>query len=445
MYGVYTQIFDSQGNKIAPGAITTTPEPTTTQIITTTKQKRTTAVGTEIQVNTYTNGNQQYPEIANLGNGNFVITWDSDGQDGSGYGVYAQIFDISGNKLGPEFQVNTHTNDRQDSPSIASLSNGGFVIAWFSRNQDGFGWGIYAQRFDSTGSRLGLEFRVNTYTSYGKGSPSVTSLSNGSFVIAWDSNGQDGSNTGIYAQRYNSSGNKLGSEFLVNTYTNDSQERSSITSLSDGGFVISWYSRSQDVPSYGVYAQKYDSNGNKIGSELLVNTYVVGKIQSQSITSLSNGGFVVTWVGDGNDIPGSRIYAQIFNSSGAKVGSRLQVNTSTSNYSASPSITPLSNGSFVITWRNYGRQAGSYDYNINAQIFDSQGNKIAPTANTAPTTERPMSTGNGNVRTTTDSVLLAPCDPSVDECVNSSPSFPNPFTMITGAVAAAVIAGRQLE
>ena len=42
---------------------------------------------------------------------------------------------------------------------------GNFVVAWTSTSQDGSGYGIYAQRYDSGGSPLGGEFRVNTLTS----------------------------------------------------------------------------------------------------------------------------------------------------------------------------------------------------------------------------------------------------------------------------------------
>jgi hypothetical protein len=35
--------------------------------------------------------------------GNFVIVWDSGDQDGEGLGVFGQRFDAAGNKLGPSF------------------------------------------------------------------------------------------------------------------------------------------------------------------------------------------------------------------------------------------------------------------------------------------------------------------------------------------------------
>ena len=48
-------------------------------------------------------------------------------------------------------------------------ADGSFVIAWQSYLQDGSGYGVYAQRFDSAGKPVADEFRVNTYTQNDQG------------------------------------------------------------------------------------------------------------------------------------------------------------------------------------------------------------------------------------------------------------------------------------
>jgi len=158
--------------------------------------------GTEFQVNTYTPNTQRYSSAAGLSGGSFVVTWPSNAQDGSGYGVYGQVFNSSGSKVGAEFQVNTFTTNDQDYPSVAGLSGGGFVVTWTSNAQDGSGYGVYGQVFDSSGSKVGDEFPVNTYTPNNQDFPSVAALSGGGFVVAWNSWGQDGDSTGVYGQRF---------------------------------------------------------------------------------------------------------------------------------------------------------------------------------------------------------------------------------------------------
>ena len=104
--------------------------------------------------------------------------------------------------IGPEFLVNTNTDNAQRRPTIATDPNGNFIIAWESRDQDGAGFGIYAQRYDSNGIPQGTEFRVNTHTTDGQSDPTIATDPNGNFIIAWESGYQDGSYDGIYAQRF---------------------------------------------------------------------------------------------------------------------------------------------------------------------------------------------------------------------------------------------------
>ncbi len=107
-------------------------------------------------VNRHKPGEQYEMDSASLRDGGFVVTWTSKGQDGVGSnGVYAQRFSASGEKLGTEFRVNTRALGDQQSSSVAALEDGGFVVTWTSSRQDGSGFGIYAQRFDAEGRPLG--------------------------------------------------------------------------------------------------------------------------------------------------------------------------------------------------------------------------------------------------------------------------------------------------
>ena len=130
--------------------------------------------------------------------------------------------------LGSEFQINTYTTANQVNPSVAIDSDGDFVVAWQSYGQDGSHYGIYAQRYDNTGATVGSEFHVNTYTTAAQKNLSVAIDSDGDFVVAWQSNGQDGSSYGIYAQRYDNTGATVGSEFKVNTFTTSQQRFPSV-------------------------------------------------------------------------------------------------------------------------------------------------------------------------------------------------------------------------
>jgi methionine-rich copper-binding protein CopC len=147
---------------------------------------------------------------------------------------------------GAETRVNTTTASDQGYSSVTALSDGGYVVTWMSLSQDGSGWGVYAQRYDATGDTVGSETRVNTTTASDQEFPTGAALSDGGYVVTWMSDSQDGSGVGIYAQQYDQLGNAVGGEIPVNTTTAGDQLYPYVTALSDGGYVVTWTSDSQD-------------------------------------------------------------------------------------------------------------------------------------------------------------------------------------------------------
>ncbi len=161
------------------------------------------AQGVEFRVNTFTTGAQGLPSVAMDADGDFVVAWESYGnQDGSAAGVFARRYNASGVAQGVEFQVNTFTTGGQRFPSVAMDADGDFVVTWSSVNQDGSNFGVYAQRYSAAGVAQGNEFRVNTFTTGAQALAVVAMDADGDFVVAWDSGGQDGSDYGVFAQRY---------------------------------------------------------------------------------------------------------------------------------------------------------------------------------------------------------------------------------------------------
>jgi hypothetical protein len=318
------------------------------------------AQGSEFQVNTYTTSNQSNPSVAIDSDGDFVVTWESYSQDGSDDGIYGQRYNGLGVAQGGEFKVNTYTTSFQSYPSVAMDSDGDFVVTWQSYGQDGSLSGIYGQRYNSSGVAQGIEFRVNTYTTNYQFYPSVAMDSDGDFVVTWQSNGQDGSFEGIYGQRYNSSGVAQGSEFRVNTYTTNYQSDPSVAMDSDGDFVVTWLSDFQDGSNEGIYGQRYNSSGVAQGSEFQVNTYTTSLQIYPSVAMNSDGDFVVTWTSDGQDGSSLGIYGRRYNSSGVAQGSEFQVNTYTTSGQFFPSVAMDSDGDFVVTWHSYGQDGSGY-------------------------------------------------------------------------------------
>jgi hypothetical protein len=327
-----------------------------------------TPAGPEFRVNTYTLRNQVSASSAMEQDGDFVVVWLSYGQDGSEYGVFGQRFAMSGAPRGGEFRINTYTAGRQRSPSVAVGPRGDFVAVW-AGVEDGSGMSIQGQRYDEAGVPVGAEFLINTLTTGNQYPTRVGMAADGRFVVSWVGENADGSSDGIVARRFDAAGGGIGNEFVVNTYTTGIQRNHDLTVEADGGFVVVWEDwNGHDGSGLGIFGQRYDGSGNRLGSEFQVNSYATGQQILPSVSASPKGGFVVAWAGRSNGSLYDRV-ARRFDASGNALGNDFVVNTYTTGHQYWGQVAHDALGNFVVTW--HGPVFNSND--SFAQRFDALG------------------------------------------------------------------------
>ena len=269
---------DDRGNTGAGGALTATeslfvevlpqPDPLT-------DAHYTTWIGdNEFVVNTEITGDQDSPGVTALSDGGFVVVWESDGQDTDNEGVYFQRYDAAGNAIGSETPVNTTVVEIQEAPEVTALASGGFVVIWESDGQDTNGDGIYLRVFAADGTAVTGEVPVNTHTTDDQDTPEIAALRSGGFVVVWESDEQDGDTDGIYFQRFDDAGVAQGIETRANVTTTGEQGDPRVTGTNDGGFVIAWEDRSSG--DYEVVARRFDAAGASVSGEIPINTTTTG-------------------------------------------------------------------------------------------------------------------------------------------------------------------------
>jgi hypothetical protein len=310
-----------------------------------------TPLGAEFRANTYTTGFQIVPAVASDPSGNFVVVWTNSVQDGSSNGIFGQRFTSSGAPAGPEFRVNTYTSLSQGLPSVAVDSAGNFVVAWNSQFQDGSYLGVFAQRYASTGEPIGPEFRVNTFTPFDQTAPSVGTDPTGNFVVVWTSEAGDGSSYGVFGQRFAASGTPVGAQFRVNTYTTNSQASPEVDVDGTGNFVVVWPSGLlQDPSGFGVFGQRFAASGVPVGPEFRVNTFVAQNQFFPSVAVDDSGNFVVVWQSLLQDGSGYGVFGQRYDATGAPLGAEFRVNTYVDYDQERPAVTVDNAGEFVVVW-----------------------------------------------------------------------------------------------
>lgn len=347
-----------------------------------------TPVGPETQVNTFTTNGQTKAAVASDSAGDYVVVWQSFGENASSYGIYGQLYAASGARRGGEFQIDTATNGANSFPAVAMDSAGDFVVTWQGNTDGSSGhYEVYARRYNSSGVPQSGQFEVNTFNNGGQTRPAVALDQTGDFVVTWLSfsqyNSQPPNEFAMYFQRYNASGVAQGGETLAGYAENVGgvfTATPSIGSDATGNFVI----------DLGSQAQRYSASGASLGSVDLSSVsdgYLAMDLSgdfvvtSDSGTQMFNaagvpqgsllplggesakaamdnaGDFALTW--QAADASGLGIYGQFVSSTGV-AGNIVRVNTYTVGNQEQPAVGMDATGDFVVAWQSGNPASASF-------------------------------------------------------------------------------------
>ena len=326
-------------------------------------------IGLPRTINVFDEGDQITPSVTALSNGTFAVVWVSRGQDGSGDGVYGRIVDTTGAPVSDEFRINTTTTGNQQAPRLAALEGDGFVVVWDSFGQDGDKDAVIARRFGNDGTPTGNETIVNETAASWQIAPDVTRTPGGGYVVAWQSEDQDGSFAGVYARHFGSDDTPLNNEFRLNVETDGYQNYPRIATLADGRLIAVWESEGQDGDGNGVFARLFSADGTPEGTEFQINEYFPSYQSHPDVTPLVEGGFAVAWTSYGQDGDRNGVYTRAFGIDGAPMGSETRVAQTTHDNQENASVVGLSDGTYLVEFTSDGELGGvahSYMARFNA-------------------------------------------------------------------------------
>ncbi|WP_151719366.1 calcium-binding protein [Gemmobacter serpentinus] len=239
----------------------------------------------------------------------------------------------------------------------------------------------------------GSEIQVNTFTAGAQRDPRILRLSDGGWVVVWNSDGQDGSYGGVYQQRYAADGKAVGPETRVNSNTSDSQYltgsnvASSLYSdqtiaLSNGGWVVSWTSWDQDGESAGVYQQAFNASGQRVRGEMQVNITTDLNQQDPLLAPLANGGWVTYWTSQEPGLPNfgfHRLYHRSYDAAGNSAATEVRIApVHETNYGeGNLRVAALDGGGWVATWINTYRSNPPSEQQVYYEAFSASGARIS--------------------------------------------------------------------
>ncbi|MCA9054440.1 MAG: cadherin domain-containing protein, partial [Planctomycetaceae bacterium] len=297
---------------------------------------------TEQQVNTYATSDQTDAAIAALPDGGYVVVWTSNGQDGSSFGIYAQRYNAAGVKVGGEILVTGEQTDSETGPSVSTFSDGGFVVAWQDQTSGVYAW-TEARVFNADGTAATSEFKVSPGTDgNGEGyQPAVQTLDDNRFVVVW-SNEVGGATYEIAGRIYDRTGALQGAHFTIGSLLGPSAlfgAQAEVDLLQNGGFAVIW--RTYDGVNFGtrMALRNADGSANPSGQITLDGAH------RGDVAVLENGHIVFTYT------DGANIQAVIYDDAGSVVVSEFNVSTTALAIPGEPTITRSDDG-FVVAWES---------------------------------------------------------------------------------------------
>ena len=331
------------------------------------------------RVNVQGTNEQARPRVSLLKGGGAVFVWQS-GIPGFQH-IQARFLSSSNTWLTSDIMVNALTNYFQTSPCVTTLTNGDVVVAWASYNQESAGsmQGVYAQRFSSTGTKLGGEFLVNQATAFNQRTPAIAPLSDGKFAIAWVSEQQRFENSvDIFARFFNANGTAASVELLVSSTSTNVCANPSLAASSDGGFLAAWSSKSPtDLSNSWDIAAVPVAGGGFLGIQRRLNTQTYGD-QFGPRVSAAGADYLAVWTSMAQDGSAEGVFGQFLRADGSLAGGEFRVNSVTASQQLHPVVASDQFSRFVAAWTSFGGGVGSFD--LRTQRFASTNQPLSPLA-----------------------------------------------------------------
>lgn len=235
------------------------------------------------------------PAVGADGFGNLVVAWSHRSCDGGvcRSTVHARRLDASGQPLDDAFQVSPNPIvSTPFAPVLAVSPPGTFLIAWPGDSLSGRGQQIRGRCFDASGNPFGLrrELGISSVPAVAADSPAVAPLAAGAFVVVWRQV-LAGSGSRIFARRYDAACAPLGPVIAV-----DPQNRGfnpSVAGDISGGFLVVW----EGVSPRGndLVGQLYGQDGNPVGGKIALPERRRNRTETPVAAADPRGGFAVAW------------------------------------------------------------------------------------------------------------------------------------------------------
>ena len=310
-------------------------------------------LGPEFVVNAHLASCQQSPDVAAAPDGTFTVVWQSEGQDGDGSGVFFRRFAANGTPLGAETQANSTMAGDQRAPRVAHDAAGNFVVVWESLGQDGDGWSVVARRFGASGPPT-PEVIVPTETGGHQRHPDLAFQPTGQVIFAWE--GPDGDGSGIFLRRFEGTlGGADPAAVQAHSSAAGSQSFPALASDDSGNVIVFWEGASPDGFGAVIRARRFDRFLAPAGAAVQADAGAPGPASRPGVESAGSGDFLALWEQWSSGQGGPGVLVRSFDFLEQPASPAALVHTSFPGEQGRPALAVSPAGSFVAAWQSLGQ------------------------------------------------------------------------------------------
>ncbi len=300
-------------------------------------------------VNTTSSGQQVNPAIAIAADESFVVVWEDDSNRNGLFNIRTRAFGVDGLERFPQFTVNTSSRGQQLQPDVAVAANGDFVIVWQSDGDDDGLFQLEARGFAPDGIERIAEFTVNARSAGQQIDPAIAMDPDGNFVVVWANDGDGDGLFEVFARGFDASGLERIPQFTVNPRSAGQQLKPAIGMDANGNFIVVWEDDRDGDGSFQVHARAFNADGTERLARFTVNVFSAGQQINPAVSMDPEGNFAVAWEDDRDGDGEFHIRMRSFNADGSEHIEHTKVDCTEPAQHVDPTIA-LASGRVHVFW-----------------------------------------------------------------------------------------------
>lgn len=309
-------------------------------------------------------GDQIYPALA-LNSAGGVLLWE-DNTDGDGQGIRGRLLGSQYSGLTDPFNANTTVSGGQERPTVTTLADGSYFLAWQSGKKGS--QAIVGRHLGRNGVFLGAETAIS-----GPGDHrgvKLAALNDGSVAAVWVTR-SSGDTMDEVSLAIVSSDGSVGQARTVNQVSAFNQRDATVAVSVDQRILVAFASESVGaVATASVKARLFAKDGNPLGNEFPISQ---GSAPSAAPSILATkSGWLVAWsqFNLGDFATGWDVVCQSFKANGAPAAPAIPVNTKSKGTQVKPALSAAGDD-VLVSYESEGLDG--FSNGIGARLFTAAG------------------------------------------------------------------------